>query len=145
MKLYHYTQEIYLERILDDGFLNVAETDSVLPNVVWLTSEKFVPNICRPQDHSVSPPRFSDVKFHRFVFDSRDSTIRRWAFFRRKIKGAREHIGALEQKALDMKDNPRKWYVAEVPLKVSVNESAQTDPDYNFFVEGSGAINFFAP
>ena len=87
MKLYHYTQEIYLERILDDGVLNVAETDSALPNVVWLTSEKFVPNICRPQDHSVSPPRFSDVKFHRFVFDSRDSTIRRWAFFRRKIKG----------------------------------------------------------
>ena len=44
-----------------------------------------------------------------------------------------------------MKDSSRKWYVAEVPLKVSIHESAQTDPDYNFFVEGSGAINFFAP
>ena len=109
MKLYHYTQEVYLERILEEGFLKLTETDSIIPNVIWLTSEKFVPNICRPQDHLVSPPRISDVKFHRFLFDSRDSSIRPWVFFRRKIKGAREHIGALEQRALEMKDNPKKW------------------------------------
>ena len=145
MRLYHYTQELYLATILEDGFLKVADSNAIIPNVVWLTSEKFVPNICRPQDHTVSPPRFSDVTFHRFLFDSKDTSIRRWAFFRRKIKGGREVVAALERKALEMKDNPKKWYVAEMPLKVSGHEIAQTDPDYNFFVEGSGAINFFAP
>tara|TARA_Y100000588_G_C13741402_1_gene705736 strand:+ start:127 stop:564 length:438 start_codon:yes stop_codon:yes gene_type:complete len=145
MRLYHYTQERYLESILGDGFLKLGRPVSSIPNVIWLTSEKFVPNICRPQDHSVSPPRFSDVKFHRFLFDSKDPSIRRWSLFRRKIKGVRGDVMALEQKALDLKDNPRKWYVAEIPLQVATHENAETDPDYNFFVEGSGAINFFAP
>ncbi len=145
MRLYHYTQEINLKKILQDGLLHAADSGPHIPKVVWLTSEKFVPNICRPKDESASPPRFMDVKFYRFLFDSKDLEIRRWTVFQRTLRGGREEVRALEEKALGLKDNPKKWYIAETPLRISEYEHAETDPDHDFFVEGSGAINFFAP
>ena len=145
MKLYHYTQEAHLEMILSDGFLKLGKADSLVPNLVWLTSGKFVPNICRPKDQTVSPPRFLNLKFYRFILESKNLSVRRWPLYQRRIKGAREGIMALEQKAVGLKDNPRKWYVSETRIPIASYELAETDPDYNFFIEGGGAINFFAP
>jgi len=145
MKLYHYTQEAHLETILSDGFLKLGKVNSLIPNLVWLTSGKFVPNICRPKDQTVSPPRFLDLSFYRFILESKNLPVRRWPLYQRTIKGAREEIMALEQKAVGLKDNPRKWYVSETRIPIASYELAETDPDYNFLIEGGGAINFFAP
>lgn len=133
--------------ILSDGFLKLGKGGSLVPNLIWLTSGKFVPNICRPKDQTVSPPRFLDLKFYRFILESKNLSVRRWPLYQRTIKGAREEIMALEQKAIGLKDNPRKWYVSESRIPITSYELAETDPDYNFFVEGEGggAINFFAP
>lgn len=144
MMLYHYTDESRLENILSDGVLKLGDVAEPIPKLIWLTSERFVPNICRAQDHSVSPPRFMDTTFYRFVFDSKNFPVQRWSSFRRTIKGAREQARKLEEKAKSLKDNPRKWYISRTELLVSSYEVAETDPDYNFLVEG-GAINFFAP
>ena len=144
MTLYHYTSESRLENILRDGILKLGDAVAPIPRLIWLTSERFVPNLCRSQDHSVSPPRFVDTTFYRFVLEEKNIPVQRWSSFRRSIKGAREQVIAIEEKAKGLKDNPRKWYISQTELSISSYELAETDPDYNFLVEGD-AINFFAP
>ena len=75
MWVYHYTKEVHFEQILKDGLIKVTAFLTPFPSLVWLTSEPFVPNFCRPQDNSLSPPRFVDVAYHRFIFDSADPLL----------------------------------------------------------------------
>ena len=144
MKVYHYTKSCRLDIILEARFIKLGSFLPSIPDLVWLTSEKFVPNICRRQDHTLSPARFVDVDYHRFIFDSSDPLIKRWASYQRAIKGARESVATLDRTARGLKDNPRKWFVSEVPLPIKEHEAATADPEFNFFVDGQ-PINYFAP
>ena len=144
MKVYHYTKSCRLDIILEARFIKLGSFLPSIPDLVWLTSEKFVPNICRRQDHTLSPARFVDVDYHRFIFDSSDPLINRGASYQRAIKGGRESVATLDRTARDLKDNPRKWFVSEVPLPIKEHEAATADPEFNFFVDGQ-PINYFAP
>ena len=146
MKVYHYTKSFCLDIILEAGFIKLETIlpSSSIPDLVWLTSEKFVPNICRRQDHTLSPARFVDVDYHRFIFDSSDPLIKRWASYQRTIRGGRESVATLHRTARDLKDNPRKWFVSEVPLPIGEHEEAIANPEFNFFVDGQ-LVNYFAP
>ena len=144
MKVYHYTKEAHLERILKDGLIKVTVFQMPFPNLIWLTSESFVPNFCRPQDTTLSPPRFVDVAYHRFIFDSADPPIKKWRYYQRTVKGAKETVRIFNERAHELKDNPRKWFVSEEDLPVKEYEKATADPERNFLIEGQ-SINYFAP
>ena len=144
MKVYHYTKEFHLERILKDGLIKVTPFQTPFPSLIWLTSEEFVPNFCRPQDITLSPPRFVDVDYHRFVFDSADPVIKRWTHYQRTVKGAKERASKLNTRARELKDNPKKWFVSEVDLPIGRHEKATADPERIFFLDGQ-SINYFAP
>ena len=144
MKVYHYTQSFRLDIILEAGFIKLESFLPSIPDLVWLTSEKFVPNICRRQDHTLRPARFVDVDYHRFIFDSSDPLIKRWTSYQTTIRGDRESVATLNKTARDLKDNPRKWFVSEVPLPIGEHEEATADSEFNFFVDGQ-PVNYFAP
>ena len=144
MKVYHYTKESHLEKILSDGFIQVDPTIPPIPGLVWLTSEKFIPNICRPQDNTLTPARFVDVGYYRFIFDSLNPLIKRWVSYQRTIQGARESVATLNQMARSLIDNPKKWFVSEEPLPIEKHEEAAADPEVNFLLDGQ-SINYFAP
>ena len=144
MKVYHYTKESHLEKILSDGFIRVDPTIPPILGLVWLTSEKFIPNICRPQDNTLTPARFVDVGYYRFIFDSLNPLIKRWVSYQRTIQGARESVAALNQTARGLIDNPKKWFVSEEPLPIEKHEEAAADPEVNFLLDGQ-SINYFAP
>ena len=144
MKVYHYTKESHLEKILSDGFIRVDPTIPPILGLVWLTSEKFIPNICRPQDNTLTPARFVDVGYYRFIFDSLNPLIKRWVSYQRTIKGARESVATLNQTARGLIDNPKKWFVSEKPLPIEKHEEAAADPEVNFLLDGQ-SINYFAP
>ena len=144
MKIYHYTKEACLEQIIKDGFIKVAVFQTPFPRLVWLTSEQFVPNFCRPQDTTLSPPRFVDVVYHRFIFDSADTEIKKWTYYQRTVKGAKESVRSFNKRAKELKDNPRKWFISEKALPIREHEKATTDPERNFLIDGQ-SINCFAP
>ena len=144
MKVYHYTKSCCLDIILEARFIKLGSFLPSIPDLVWLTSEKFVPNNCRRQDHTLSPARFVDVDYHRFIFDSSDPLIKRWTSYQRAIRGGKESVATLDRTARDLKDNPRKWFVSEVPLPIKEHEAATADPEFNFFVDGQ-PVNYFAP
>jgi len=144
MKVYHYTKESHLDKIQGDRFIKVGSAIPPILGLVWLTSEKFVPNICRPQDNTLTPARFVDVGYYRFIFDSLNPLIKRWVSYQRTIKGARESVATLNQTARSLIDNPKKWFVSEVPLPIERHEKATADPEVNFLLDGQ-SINYFAP
>ena len=144
MKIYHYTKDSQLEKILGAGFIEMCSSLAPIPDLVWMTSEKFIPNLCRPQDHTLSPARFLDVAYSRFEFDSSDPGIKAWSRYQRTIKGGRKAITSLNQRATDLKDNPKRWFVSEAPLPIGYYEGAMADPEFNFFMDGQ-SVNYFAP
>jgi len=136
MKVYHYTKEFHLERILSDGFIKVAPFVSPISDLVWLTSEEFVPNTARPQNQHADPPRFFDVfKYHRFVFDSSNPLIKPWTTYQKTFEEKRV-VTALNKTAKDLKDKPESWYVSEEPLPIEEYEKATANPDVNVFIGG---------
>ena len=144
MRVYHYTKEVHLEQILKDGLIKVTAFLTPFPSLVWLTSEPFVPNFCRPQDNSLSPPRFVNVAYHRFIFDSADPAIKKWMYYQRTVKGAKETVEIINKKARELKDNPRKWFVSKNGLTIGQHEKAIADPERNFLIDGQ-SINYFSP
>jgi len=144
MKIYHYTKECSLKDILAVGFITTHRSLAPIPDLIWLTSEIFVPNLCRPQDHSLSPARFLDGIYYRFEFDSSDPNIKLWGRFQRTVRGGREVVANLHREARDLKDNPKRWYISEKRLLVGKYEVATPDPEFNFFIEGQ-SVNYFAP
>ena len=144
MKIYHYTKDSQLEKILGAGFIEMCSSLAPIPDLVWMTSEKFIPNLCRPQDHTLSPARFLDVAYYRFEFDSSDPGIKAWFRYQRTIKGGRNAARSLNQRAADLKDNPKRWFISEARLSIGHYEGAVADPEFNFFMDGQ-SVNYFAP
>ena len=54
MKVYHYTKEQHLAKILKNGFVNPEDDLGYkIPSFVWLTTEEHVPNTSRPVNHII--------------------------------------------------------------------------------------------
>ena len=85
-----------------------------------------------------------DVGYYRFIFDSLNPLIKRWVSYQRTIKEAKESVAALNRTARDLIDNPKKWFISEVPLRIEKHEKATADPEVNFLLDGQ-SINYFAP
>ena len=136
MKVYHYTQSFRLDIILEAGFIKLESFLPSIPDLVWLTSEEFVPNTARPQNQHADPPRFFDVfKYHRFVFDSSNPLIKPWTTYQKTFEEKRV-VTALNKTAKDLKDKPESWYVSEEPLPIEEYEKATANPDVNVFIGG---------
>ena len=136
MRVYHYTKEDHLSKILKAGVLDIEKADIgggariIRPEqcLLWLTSEEYVPNTARPKDRSFgSNGGYLDINWLRFVFDTNDPRIHKWTIYQKKIRGSK-YKATMKRIAKDEGDNPKLWWVSAVPLEIGDYEEASVRP-----------------
>ncbi|MFP6713669.1 MAG: hypothetical protein VCB14_00835 [Alphaproteobacteria bacterium] len=122
MKIYHYTKDFHLEKILTAKFVKVEDAGGMpnAPCFAWFTTEEYVPNTARPclTDIYGKPNKYvEDVKFYRFVFDSLNPQLHPWKTYQKKVKGSK-YKAILRRRTKVQKDNINKWFVSLEPVPI---------------------------
>lgn len=136
MKVYHYTKEQHLPRILESGVLKLEEpyigagVRTLRPEqcLLWMTADIYVPNTARPVSTSYSGPLpYLDINWVRFVFDSDDPRIFKWTAYSKNIRGSKWKAH-MKNMAARQGDDIRLWWVSPEPLEIGDYEKATVSP-----------------
>ena len=122
MKIYHYTKDFHLEKILKAKFIKVEDAGGMpnAPCFAWFTTEEYVPNTARPVDLDMyrRPHKYTEgTKFYRFVFDSLNPQFHPWKTYQKQVKGSK-YKAILRRRAKAQKDNINTWCVSLDPVPI---------------------------